>query len=62
MPVPGLDAALIMVHQSFHPRAGGGADFKQHWVCVGHLSSLTQPGSFMAGEHLGMPFVVTRST
>ena len=35
--------------------------FSQQWVCVGHLGSLAQPGSYMAGDHLGMPFVVTRS-
>lgn len=36
--------------------------FSQKWVCVGHLGALQQqPGAYMAGDHLGMPYVITRA-
>ena len=31
--------------------------FSQQWVCVGQSACLAQPGSYMAGDHLGMPYV-----
>ncbi len=33
----------------------------QHWVCVGPLNRLSQPGSFESGVYLDMPWVVTRA-
>ncbi|CAK0764975.1 hypothetical protein CVIRNUC_003212 [Coccomyxa viridis] len=35
--------------------------FMQHWVCVGPLNRLSQPGSFESGVYLDMPWVVTRA-
>ena len=33
----------------------------QHWVCIGPLNRLSQPGSFESGVYLDMPWVVTRA-
>ena len=33
----------------------------QHWVCIGPLNGLSQPGSFESGVYLDMPWVVTRA-
>ena len=35
--------------------------FLQHWVCIGTLNRLSQPGSFESGVYLDMPWVVTRA-
>ncbi len=35
--------------------------FTRCWVCVGQLESLKEPGSFLSGQYMGMPWVVTRN-
>lgn len=34
--------------------------FTRRWVCVGQLGSLKEPGSFLSGLYMDMPWVVTR--